>query len=110
MVILQSVDEMLEHIKDIQLSVINLSTDSLLKMSDFLEKNSIEIDDNVATALQYQDIMTQQLTASIEAINSMQASIARYNHAHIVDENLAQESMNKLKCLASKDVVIWKRK
>ena len=94
---LDSVDELLSHIKDVQLDVIELSKESLLKMSAFLEKNELEIDDDIATALQYQDIMTQQLTATIDAIESMKKSIDIFSHAYKSDEGLAQESMLKLK-------------
>ncbi|MEA3229103.1 MAG: hypothetical protein U9P38_08550 [Campylobacterota bacterium] len=96
MLILNSVDELLKHIREVQLDVISLSNDSLLKMSSFIEKNSIEIDDDLSTALQYQDIITQQLNATIEAIDSMKNSIDRFNHAYVSDENLAHESMSKL--------------
>jgi len=96
MIILNAVDELLQHIKEVQEDVIELSTDSLLKMSSFIEKNSIEIDEELSTALQYQDIITQQLNASIEAINSMKGSLDRFNHAYASDENLANESMQKL--------------
>ncbi len=96
MIILNAVDELLQHIKEVQEDVIVLSTDSLLKMSSFIEKNSIEIDEELSTALQYQDIITQQLNASIEAINSMKGSLDRFNHAYASDENLANESMQKL--------------
>ena len=96
MVILNSVDELLQHIKDVQTDVIELSNDSLLKMSSFIEKNSLEIDEGISTALQYQDIITQQLNASIEAIDSMKNSIKRFNHAFESDESLANESIQKL--------------
>ena len=96
MVILNSVDELLQHIKDVQSDVIELSNDSLLKMSSFIEKNSLEIDEDISTALQYQDIITQQLNASIEAITSMQKSMQVFTHAYEIDENLANESLSKL--------------
>ena len=96
MVILNAVDELLEHIKEVQLDVIELSTDSLLKMSNFIEKNKLEIDEDISMSLQYQDIITQQLNASIEAIDSMKSSINRFNHAFESDENLVNESMQKL--------------
>jgi len=96
MVILNAVDELLEHIKEVQLDVIELSTDSLLKMSSFIEKNKLEIDEDISTSLQYQDIITQQLNASIEAIDSMKSSINRFNYAYESDENLVNESMQKL--------------
>ena len=96
MLILKSVDELLEHIKDVQMSVKTLSNDSLMNMSAFMEKNNIEVDDEIAIAFQYQDIITQQLDASIEAINSMRSSIEIFSHAFKSDENLANDSLFKL--------------
>ncbi len=96
MLILKSVDDLLEHIRDVQESVIELSTDSLMKMSNFIEKNHLEIDEEISTSLQYQDIITQQLNASIEAINSMRKSIDIFLHAQKSDENLANDSLKKL--------------
>ena len=97
MIMLDSMDELLSHIKDVQLDVIELSNESLMKMSSFMEKNSLEIDDDISTALQYQDIITQQLNATIEAIESMKKSIAIFSHAYKNDESLAQESIVKLR-------------
>jgi archaellum component FlaC len=94
--ILNSVDELLNHIKDVQLDVVKLSNDSLLKMSHYIEENRLEVDDNISTALQYQDIITQQLSASIEAIESMSNSIKVFNHAYENDSSLVNDSLNKL--------------
>ncbi len=96
MLILKSVDELLTHIKDVQTDVISLSNDSLLKMSSFIEKNSLEIDEDITTALQYQDIITQQLNATSEAIDSIKNSIEVFSHAFESDENLVASSMQKL--------------
>jgi|FLOH01.1.fsa_nt_gi hypothetical protein len=96
MLILNSVDELLEHIKDVQSSVKSLSSDSLMSMSNFIQKNNIEIDDDLSTAFQYQDIITQQLDASLEAIDSMRQSIAIFLHAFKSDEDLANGSLMKL--------------
>ena len=96
MLILESVDNLLEHIEEVQKDVTGLSRDSLLKMSSYIEKNQLEVDDDISTALQYQDIITQQLDATIEAIDSMRKSIQRFSHAFESDENLAQDSMKKL--------------
>ena len=94
---LDSIDELLVHIKDVQLDVIELSNESLMKMSKYMENNSLEIDEDISTALQYQDIITQQLTATIEAIDSMKKSIDIFSHAYKNDEGLANESLLKLK-------------
>jgi len=96
MLILDSVYDLLTHIKEVQQDAIDLSSESLLKISDFIESNNLEIDDNVASALQYQDIISQQLTAIIEAIDSVQNNIDRFNHSYKTDEDIAVESMNKL--------------
>lgn len=96
MVILNSIEELLTHIQDVQKDVIGLSTESLLKISSFIENNNLEIDEDVATALQYQDIISQQLNATIEAIDSIKININRFSHLYKSDENLAVESMNKL--------------
>ena len=97
MLMLDSMDELLTHIKEVQLDVIELSNESLMKMSSFIERNSLEIDDDISTALQYQDIITQQLNASVEAIESMQKSIDVFSHAYKNDESLVEESVDKLK-------------
>ena len=96
MMLLNSVDNLLEHIEDVQKDVIGLSGESLLKMSTYIEKHNIEVDEDIATALQYQDIITQQLNATVEAIESMRVSIKRFSHAFENDETLAQDSMKKL--------------
>jgi len=96
MVILNSIEELLTHIQDVQKDVIGLSTDSLLKISNFMEKNELEVDEEVAAALQYQDIISQQLNATIEAIDSIKLNINRFSHLYKSDEDLAVESMNKL--------------
>ena len=96
MMMLDSIDKLLSHIQEVQLDVIELSGESLLKMSGFMQKNGLEIDDDISTALQYQDIITQQLTATIEAIESMKKSIEMFSHAYKSDEGLAQQSIVKL--------------
>ncbi len=86
---LHSMDKLLEHIKDVQLDVIDLSNESLMKMSSFMEINNLEIDENISTALQYQDIVTQQLTASIETIESVKETIELFADTDELEEKLA---------------------
>lgn len=96
MTVLNSVDSLLDHIKEVQEDVIVLSNESLLKMSTYIESNNLEVDDDISTALQYQDIITQQLSATIEAISTMKISMNRFIHAYENDESLAKDSMVKL--------------
>ncbi|MBC8238764.1 MAG: hypothetical protein H8E76_11100 [Helicobacteraceae bacterium] len=96
MLILDSIDSLLEHIEVVQKDVTSLSSDSLLKISAYIEKHQLEVDDDIAAALQYQDIITQQLSATIEAIESMRKSINKFSHTFQSDEHLAQDGMQKL--------------
>ena len=96
MLILNSVDMLLEHIKNVQEDVINLSHDSIIKINGFIEKHTLEPDDEILTAIQYQDIVTQQLNATIEAIESMRSSIEVFSRTYKSDENLANENIIKL--------------
>ncbi|MDQ7043973.1 MAG: hypothetical protein Q9M34_10660 [Sulfurimonas sp.] len=96
MLMLDAMDELLSHIKEVQADVIELSNESLMKMSSFMEKNKLEIDEEISTALQYQDIISQQLSASIEAIDSVKKSIDVYSERYKDGEGLTQESIGKL--------------
>ena len=97
MIILDSIDELLTHIQGVQADVIDLSAESFMKMGSVIEKNGIEIDEELAAALQYQDIITQQLNATREAIDSMKNSIDVFSHAYRSHEGLAEESLIKLR-------------
>ena len=96
MKILNSVSQLLEHIKVVQEDTIELSKKSLLNITELIEKNNIEIDDKTAEALQYQDIISQQLTATIGAIDGIQKNIDIFRHTFVEDENIATQSMEKL--------------
>ena len=93
---LTSIKELLEHIKEVQFDTIQLSQDSTMMLSSFIEKNNIELDEEAATSLQFQDIISQQLKATIEAINSVQLSIEIFENAYQSDEMVVSGSMEKL--------------
>ena len=75
--ILSSINELLIHIKEVERDTIKMSQDSMMMLDKFIENNNIELDDNTAMSLQYQDIIAQQLTATIEARDSVQKSVKR---------------------------------
>ena len=93
---LSSINELLAHIKEVEEDTIKMSQDSMLMLSGFIEKNSIELDDEAMKALQYQDIISQQLSATIEAIGSIQKSIEIFENAYDSDEKVASDSIDKL--------------
>lgn len=77
--LLRSIRELLEHVKDVNKYTIELSSESALAMGHLITKNSLEIDDETATALQYQDIISQQLEATTEAIEQIQNSFMNFD-------------------------------
>jgi hypothetical protein len=93
---LSSINELLTHIKEVEMDTIQMSQDSMIMLSEFLEKNSIELDENAAKSLQYQDIISQQLNATIEAIDSVQNSIKIFENAYQFDEKIVNDSLDKL--------------
>ena len=94
--ILPLMNELLSHIQDVQKDSIDLSGKSLMMIDGFIEKNGLGVDDNAATAFQYQDIISQQLTATIEAIESMKQSIDEFSLKEDANENTDSRSMEKL--------------
>ena len=93
---LTSINDLLLHIKEVELDSIQMSRDSMIMLDEFLEKNNIELDDTAVQALQYQDIISQQLTATIDAIDSVQKSIKIFENAYHSDEKIASDSLDKL--------------
>ena len=95
--IFDSLNDLLEHIKQVERDTISISKEAQLKLSAFIEKNGIEIDDEAAEALQYQDIVSQQLTATIEAIELVQKNLKMFAHTFKEDERIADDSVDKLR-------------
>lgn len=95
--IFDSLHELLEHIKQVELDTIKISKESQLKLSSFMEKNGMELDDEAAEAMQYQDIISQQLSATIEAIELVQKNLQMFSHNFKEDEKIADDSVIKLR-------------
>ena len=95
--IFDSLNELLEHIKQVEKDTINISKEAQMKLSAFMEKKNIELDDDAAEALQYQDIVSQQLSATIEAIELVQKNLQMFAHMFRQDEKIADDSVDKLR-------------
>jgi hypothetical protein len=95
--IFDSLNELLEHIKQVERDTIHISKEAQLKLSSFIERNNIAIDDEAAEALQYQDIVSQQLTATIEAIELVQKNLQMFARSFKEDERIADDSVVKLR-------------
>ena len=107
---LTSVNELLSHIKEVELDTIQMSKDSMMMLSEFIEKNNIELDEKALQALQYQDIISQQLSATIDAVESVQKSIAIFENAYASDEQIASDSLDKMRAKLSSAVSTAKEK
>ena len=95
--IFDSLHELLEHIKQVELDTINISKESQMKLSSFMEKNGMKLDDEAAEAMQYQGIISQQLSATIEAIEFVQKNLQMFSHSVKEDEKIADASVVKLR-------------
>ncbi len=99
--IFDSLYELLDHIKQVEQDTINISKEAQLKLSSFMENKNIELDDEAAEALQYQDIVSQQLSATIEAIELVQKNLQMFAHNFKEDEKIADDSILKLRAKMS---------
>ena len=90
--VFDSLNELLEHIKQVEQDTITISKEAQLKIAAFIERSGVEIDDEAAEALQYQDIVSQQLSATIEAIDLVQQNLQVFAHNFAEDEKMTDSS------------------
>ena len=93
---LQALNGLLEHIKTVERETIELTRDGQLQVVRFIEKNSLHLDDETLEVMQYQDIIAQQLGATIEAIESAQKHLQYFTRAFSEDDSLAAENLEKM--------------
>jgi len=94
--LLLSVNEVLEHVKCVEKDVSCLSKEIMLKIGGFLEEKKVELTPEVIEALQLQDIISQQLSATITAIESAQTYIRLHAKAFEEDSKMVGENLSKL--------------
>ena len=75
MALMQILDDLLEHIKQVESETMTLSRDAQLRLTAFIDAAQLQLDDATLEAMQYQDIVSQQLGATVETIESIQASL-----------------------------------
>ncbi len=75
MALMQILDDLLEHIKQVESETMALSRDAQLRLTAFIDAAQLVPDDATLEAMQYQDIVSQQLGATVETIESIQASL-----------------------------------
>lgn len=92
----QTLNGLLEHVKKVERETIALTKDGQLQLVKFIEKNSLRLDDETLEVMQYQDIIAQQLSATIEAIENMQAHLHLFTNAFDQDAPSMQESFGEM--------------
>ncbi len=86
-----SIHTLLEHIQEVEQEIVELSQSSTLIFSELIEKHSLELDEDVSQALQRQDMISQQLSATIDAIEEAKKSIEK-SHNTMEDDAIPLNS------------------
>ncbi len=94
--ILSSIVDILKHIDEVQNDVVELSERSVLSFNDFIEENSLQPTEKILEVFQYNDIITQQLSAVSDAIAMIEKNIDIYLHAVKHDQNALGDSIDKI--------------
>lgn len=74
---LQSLDPLLAHLIDVESEMIALSAHAHRTIAGWIRESGLAPSDEVLEAMQYQDILSQQLGATIEAIGSVRDVLAQ---------------------------------
>jgi hypothetical protein len=93
---LTQLDGLLTHIKQVENETIDLSREAQLRFVRFIENNHLQVDDDTLEAMQYQDIIAQQLSATIEAIESVQVYLQYFSKVFTHDDDIAMQSIKKM--------------
>lgn len=75
----ESFIKLLKHIKTVQKDIMENTKDQSVDLIDFLNENGVKPDKRVLDILQYQDILSQQLNAINETIESINKNILIYS-------------------------------
>lgn len=73
MVSVNTLDRLLGHVVEVETEMIELSGESHRRISEWINHSGAAVSDEVLEAMQYQDILSQQLSATIEAVESIRA-------------------------------------
>lgn len=108
--ILSSIVDILRHIEGVQSDIKELSEKSGESFCRLLEVSGVQPDDEMIKAFQYQDIISQQITAVNDAIASIDKNIEIYLKAVKEDRNMLSDSMEKLSTRLIKSLETAKEK
>lgn len=108
--ILLSIVEILKHIEEVHKDILELSERSALTFHTFIEESHLTPDAKTLEGFQYQDIISQQISAVSEAIITIEKNISVYLHAVSHDHKTLGASIEKLSLKLTKSLEIAKEK
>lgn len=108
--ILSSIVDILKHIEEVQNDILELSERSVVTFHGLILQHSLLPDEKTLQAFQYQDIITQQLSAISEAIEAIEKNITVYLHALKEDPNMLGDNIEKLSNCLIKSLQTAKKK
>jgi hypothetical protein len=93
---LHTLDRLLEHLIDVESEMITLSARGHRSIAEWIKETKLEASDEVLEAMQYQDIFSQQLGATIEAIESVRALLAQNMETEIEEDSAAMVKIGQM--------------
>jgi hypothetical protein len=91
----ESIKFLLDHIKDVEEDIKSMTKESYMIFSKVFEEHP-DLPDEALETLQYQDIISQQLSATIDAIESVQDNLNYYLHSAKEDADMMHKNLKKL--------------
>lgn len=91
----ESIKFLLDHIKDVEEDVREMTKESYLVISKVFAEQK-DLPDEALETLQYQDIISQQLSATIEAIESVEENINYFLHSTKEDTMMMSSNLDRL--------------
>ena len=94
--VLNTIIDLLEHVKEVETDIQEETKKRTIALSKFLEEKKISPSEEVLEGIQYQDILSQQLSATSETMGSICSYLKRYLHAIESDSTVLKESIGSL--------------
>lgn len=106
--VIEPIVDILEHIKGVQEDMITLSVKANNAFFELIKGAGLDMDERATAAIQYQDIFSQQLSAVVEAINSVTAQMATLTTMQ--DEALLERQVAELRQMLDESLEEARRK
>ncbi len=95
-----TLDQLLAHVIEVELEMVTLSAESHNKMMQWIGESNLIPSNELIEAMQYQDILAQQLSATCDALSSIR------NHLGEIFSHSADESSTMIEMIDNRMVQI----